>query len=385
MKVEWKNCIRVGVSAFLLFLCIYHWPAVAGVIVTVFKAIGPIVAGLITAYLLNILMSYYEKHYFPKWQQKKFFSKTRRPVCMLGAMVTLGGIVVALFSLVLPELFDAVQLLASEVTRGIKILLSSEWVHEILTEEKLAELSRIDWKSYITQAAQFLASGLGPAAGLIASAATSLISLAITIITSFIFSIYLLYNKEKFLEQFKRLIKCYLPEKWQKKTMHVLAVFNGCFRSYTVGQCLEAAILGVLCTLGMLIFGFPYSGMIGALVGCTALIPIAGAYIGAVVGAIMMLTVSPVKALLFLLFIVILQQMEGDLIYPRVVGQSIGLPAMWVLAAVTVGGGLMGIPGMLIGVPLAAGCYQLLKEAVYKKEEKMRALAPKEDETQTGE
>ena len=157
--------------------------------------------------------------------------------------------------------------------------------------------------------------------------------------------------------------------------MHVLSIFNGSFHSYIVGQCMEAVILGVLCTLGMLVFKFPYAGMIGALVGCTALIPIAGAYIGAAVGAIMMLTISPIKALLFLLFIVILQQLEGDLIYPRVVGQSIGLPAMWVLAAITVGGGLMGIPGMLIGVPLAAGCYQLLKESVNKREKKKAVLS----------
>ena len=119
MKVEWKSCIRIGVSAFLLFLCIYHWPAVAGVILTISKAIGPIVAGLITAYLLNILMSYYERNYFPKQQHKKFFSKSRRPVCMLGAMVTLFGIVVALFYLVLPELFNAVQLLAVEDRKSV--------------------------------------------------------------------------------------------------------------------------------------------------------------------------------------------------------------------------------------------------------------------------
>jgi len=371
MKIGWKSCIRIGVSAFLLYLCIYYWPAVSGIIGMIFQAIGPLVTGLITAYLLNILMTAYERRYFPKQQHKKFFSKSKKPVCMIGAIMTLVGIITALIYLVLPELLDALQLLAIEVTNGMKALLSNDWVKELLTEEKLAELASIDWKGYITQAARFLASGVGPAAGLIASAATSLVDLGITIFTGLIFSIYLLYGKDRLQRQFKRLMKCYLPEKWMGKTMHVLSVFNGSFRSYIVGQCTEAAILGGLCAVGMLIFRFPYAGMIGALVGCTALIPIAGAYIGAGVGAIMMLTISPVKALLFLVFIVVLQQMEGNLIYPRVVGQSLGLPAMWVLAAITVGGGLLGIFGMLLGVPLMAGCYQLLKETVKKKEEQL--------------
>ena len=144
--------------------------------------------------------------------------------------------------------------------------------------------------------------------------------------------------------------------------MHWLSIFNDSFHRFIVGQCTEAVILGVLCILGMLIFRFPYAMMIGTLVGFTALIPIAGSYIGAIVGAIMILTVSPLKSLLFLLFIVVLQQIEGNLIYPRVIGKSIGLPSLWVLAAVTVGGSLMGVMGMLIGVPIVAALYRLLKE-----------------------
>lgn len=139
-----------------------------------------------------------------------------------------------------------------------------------------------------------------------------------------------------------------------------------CFHKYIVGQCTEALILGALCTVGMWIFGFPYATMTGAVIAFTALIPVAGGYIGAAVGAFMIMTVSPMKAILFLVYIVVLQQLEGNLIYPRVVGSSMGLPAIWVLAAVTVGGGVMGIVGMLIGVPLAATLYRLLREDVNK-------------------
>ena len=145
----------------------------------------------------------------------------------------------------------------------------------------------------------------------------------------------------------------------------MVGVINDCFHRYIVGQCTEAVILGVLCMLGMMIIRLPYATMIGALIGFTALIPVAGAYIGAFVGAFMILTLAPVKALIFLVFIVVLQQLEGNLIYPRVVGSSLGLPAIWVLAAVTVGGGVLGVPGMLLGVPLTAAVYRLVRNDVY--------------------
>lgn len=139
------------------------------------------------------------------------------------------------------------------------------------------------------------------------------------------------------------------------------------FSSFIVGQCTEAVILGVLCILGMKLFQFPYAPMVGTFIGATALIPVVGAYLGGAVGFIMILTVSPLKAVLFLVFLVVLQQLEGNIIYPRVVGSSVGLPGMWVLAAVTIGGGISGVAGMLLGVPLAATIYKLIKEDVRRR------------------
>ena len=147
--------------------------------------------------------------------------------------------------------------------------------------------------------------------------------------------------------------------------MYVVQTADNTFSRFIVGQCTEAVILGSLCTIGMFIFQFPYAPMIGAFIGATALIPIVGAYLGAALGAFMIFTISPIKALLFLVFLIILQQLEGNLIYPKVVGSSIGLPGMWVLAAVTVGGSIGGIPGMLVGVPLAATAYKLLRDDVH--------------------
>lgn len=151
-------------------------------------------------------------------------------------------------------------------------------------------------------------------------------------------------------------MKRFMKEKLYTDTRHVLTVLNDSFHKYLVGQFTEALILGGLCTVGMWIFQFPYATMTGAVIAFTALIPVAGGYIGAAIGAFMIMTVSPIKAILFLIYIVVLQQLEGNIIYPRVVGSSMGLPGIWVLAAVTVGGGVMGIVGMLIGVPPCSDC-----------------------------
>ena len=183
----------------------------------------------------------------------------------------------------------------------------------------------------------------------------------INFVIGFIFALYILSNKEKLQYQINRLMEAYLKPKYVEKIRYVLGVANDSFSSFITGQCIEAVILGSLCALGMMIFCFPYAGMIGTFIGATALIPVVGAYLGAILGVIMIVTVSPIKALLFIVYIVILQQLENNLIYPKVVGSSIGLPGMWVLAAVTIGGGLGGVVGMMFGVPTAATVYKLTK------------------------
>ena len=174
-------------------------------------------------------------------------------------------------------------------------------------------------------------------------------------------AVFLLVGKKKLRVQYDRVTRSFVPEKKLDIINHIFSVAHKCFSGFIVGQSLDALLLGVLTALGMLAFGMPYAVIVGVISGTTALIPILGGYIGAIVGALMIFTVSPIQALLFLVFLVVLQQLEGNLIYPRVVGSSIGLPGIWVLAAVTVGGGLLGVGGMLLGVPLTAAVYQLLR------------------------
>jgi len=368
MNITWKNCFKVGVSAFLLFLCIYYWSGISGVIGTALSTVTPIIAGLFIAYVLNILMSFYERHYFTKFSDKKFISASRRPVCLTGAILTLFGIIALIIYLVVPELISCVSVLIAEIPPLIQKLLKSELIRDILPAEVIAKLLSIDWMSNISKIVEAVSSSIGGAVGAVVSAVTSVLSVIVTVFISFIFSVYLLYSKSTLRRQARRLLNTYLPKSYNSGVLHVLRVFNDCFHRYIVGQCIEAVILGLLCTVGMLIFRFPYAGMIGALIGFTALIPVVGAFIGAGVGALMILTVSPLKALLFIVFIIVLQQIETNLIYPKVVGTSIGLPALWVLAAVTVAGGIFGVFGMLIGVPIAAAVYRLVREDLHRKE-----------------
>ena len=370
--LQWRTCLRVGVTVAVLFLFTHYWGAVSGVLSLIFSAIWPLILGAGIAYIVNTLMRFYERHYFPR-SRRRCLIRSRRAVCMTASYLTIILIVGLIILLVVPELIRAIQLLIS----GTPALL--EWLNALLQEhpeiaeylpEAEAVLGKIgaDWQQTLTQVLDWLGGGLGGVMNSILTTVSGVFSGAVTLVMGVMFSFYILYSKERLCAQANRLMRTYMRPAWVEKTRYVLGVLDDSFHRYIVGQCIEAVILGMLCMLGMLAFGFPYATMIGTLVGATALIPIAGAYIGAGVGAILILTISPVEAVLFLLFIIVLQQLEGNLIYPRVVGTSLGLPALWVLAAITVGGSLMGVGGMLLAVPLTAAAYRLICTDVRRRE-----------------
>ena len=268
--------------------------------------------------------------------------------------------------LVLPELVNAFVVIGQEIP--IYFSKIQKWV--VQNGELFPEISKeigsleVNWqelsRKVITYATSGVSTVLNSAVSIIVSVFGSIVNIAIALF----FAIYILLSKEKLQNQCRMMEKAYLKEKASYRMNLFLDTAHDCFTSFITGQCVEAVILGILCTIGMFIFGFPYAPMVGTLIGATALIPIVGAYLGAIVGAFMIFTVAPMKTIGFLLFILILQQVEGNIIYPKVVGSSIGLPGMWVLASVTVGGGIAGIPGMLLGVPLAATVYHLLAHDV---------------------
>lgn len=390
MKLETKKLIKIAAVLFGLYLIFRYWPNIEGMIILGISAAVPLAIGCAIAYVVNILMTCYEKGY-TKFFGKSALMKYKRLICLILAMLSLAAIIFFAIYMVLPELINCIASFVALVPGVVAKAVT------YIQEEKLLEripalqdaLSSINSENIIHTVEQFwntYKDSLGGAVGSIVSAVSGIFSAVVGVVVGLIFSIYVMFEKEKLLRQGKLLVRTYLPKK-ADRIMYIGKVLNESFHHFIVGQCTEAVVLGLLCILGMFVLRIPYAVMIGVFIGFTALIPIAGAYIGAAVGAVMILTVSPIKALEFVIFIVILQQIEGNLIYPKVVGKSIGLPGIWVLTAITIGGGIMGIPGMLVAVPLFSAVYRLIKEDVSlraaKKQEEIKKFKKEESKAVT--
>lgn len=377
-----KWVIGIVAPCILIFLAVRYVSAIAMAVKWLFDLFLPLLIGAILALILNVPLRFIERHLFRKkpTPRKK---KLRRPLAILLSILLVLSIFVGVAFLVIPELARGVVTVVSKISGELdKLALLTESIDfsAIPFGEQLQQID-IDWielksdlESWIKQVGSTAMDGAVSAVG---SVAASLVDFFIGLI----FSVYILANKEKLKRQLTRLVRVWHPEKVGNGLTHVASVFGSSFRLFIVGQTTEALILGTLCTIGMLILRLPYAPMIGALVGVMQLIPYVGAFISNIVGAFMILTESPFQALVYEIFILTLQQVEGNLIYPRVVGAKLNLPPMWVLAAITVGGNLAGPGGMLLGVPVASALYTLVKEATEKREAKMLThAAPAEEE-----
>ena len=376
ISVSWTTCFRVMFAAFLFYLLLTWWKPVIGLIWHMLGAALPLFLGFAIAYVVNILMSVYERAYFRRSADKTWVRKSRRAVCLIGAIVTVLGAVALILWLIIPQLVNAISVIQRSIPRALESLSNNAEIMEILPESIQSAIHDLDYNKLIAGIMNFLTNGATPADPVasptlgfnITGFVGSFTSIFMTGLLGFIFSIYILTGKERLTGQFRRLTEAYFSAGWVERARPVLHVANECFHNYIVGQVTEAIIIGVLCTVGMWLLRLPYAPMVGTVVGFTALIPVFGCYLGAAVGALMCLAVSPMKALIFLIFIAVLQQLEGNLIYPRVVGTSLGLPGIWVLAAVTVGGGIKGIAGMLFSVPIAATIYKLISADLVSRE-----------------
>lgn len=359
-----KYCV-IGVIAAAVCLFVMNFGTVVAAAMGVLAAAAPLLLGIVIAYVLNILLKKIEKLYFPESRNARIV-KSRRPVSILLSFFALGVIVFFIVKMVVPELMSSIRLIMDEIPQTVENI--RLWAMENFKEmpevqNSIANLD-IDWKSTAKRAFEILIAGAGGIFTSVVSVITGVAGGFSKILIGTIFAIYLLSAKETLASQADNCMKAYLKPETRTKILYIVGTFHHAFTNFIVGQVMEAVIIGVLCTLGMTLLRLPYAAMTGTVVGVTALIPVIGAYIGAVVGAFMVFTVNPIQAVVFVIYLVILQQLEGNLIYPKVVGSSIGLPGLWVLAAVTVGGGIMGIGGMLIGVPFTAAIYKLLKDDV---------------------
>lgn len=363
-KATMKKLVFLIAFAIAFYMLLANIKAVGGVIGYIVGIAMPLVMGVFIAFILNVPLNCIERRLFKSKNQ--FVVKIKRPASIVLSLVIVVAIIVGVLWLVIPELVKTVQLLVdifpdfAEKVKD-KVLVVYNDYPEIKSVVDLVNKNKEEITGTLMDVAQNAATGIvGSTFGFI----TAFFGGVVNVVIGIIFAIYILANKEGLKVTFSKILRAWFPEHQTKKLLHILSVADDIFAKFVVGQFTEAIILGTLCMMGMLLFKFPYAAMVGALVGITALIPIVGAFIGAGVGAFMIMMEDPIKAVLFIVYIIILQQIEGNLIYPKVVGSSVGLPAMWVLAAVTVGGGLAGIFGMLVGVPLASTVYFLMRENV---------------------
>ena len=363
-----KMFIKYGLCIAVLALMVIRFDKVVSWMSRLWSVAFPLILGCLFAYVLNIIMKVLENHWFPITNSKAAI-RVRRSVCVFLSIFLVFGAIILIIRIVLPELVEAFSVMADEIPVYFEKV--QDWI--VANGEMFPSLAEqigameINWQEMFNKVFTYVTSGFSSMLNSAFVFISQLLSSVVNITIATIFAIYILMNKKKLQAQAKTLQKVYMKKIHMKRINHIIYTANESFTSFITGQCVEAVILGILCTVGMLILRFPYAPMVGTFIGATALIPMVGAYIGAVVGAFMIFTVSPIQAAGFIVFIVILQQLEGNLIYPKVVGASIGLPGIWVLAAVTIGGGLGGIPGMLIGVPLTATVYRLICLDVQKR------------------
>lgn len=349
---------------------LFEWAGAA------FRIILPFLLGGGIAFVLNIPMSFLEEKIFGNrhLKDKKIVKKLSRPVSLILTLAIVIGVIVLVMFVVIPELTRTVISLGRTIQTFIPE--AQEFLEEIFTDNKeigawLAELN-LDVDKLTDQAVSFFQNGAGDILNSTMSAIGSIVSGVTTFVIAFVFSCYVLLQKEKLSVQVKKVVYAFFPERRCEWLFEVAGLASKAFSSFFTGQCVEALILGCMFFIVMSILNMPYTLLVSVLIAFTALIPIFGAFIGCFVGAFLILMVDPMKMLVFVVTFLILQQIEGNLIYPKVVGSSVGLPSIWVLAAVSIGGSLMGIVGMLIFIPIVSVVYTLFKASVYKHLRKKR-------------
>lgn len=376
-KINTKKVLAIIIFTLFFLWVVLNWNTVISFFDRVFDLIFPFILGIAIAFVLNILTKLFEEKLFGMSlrrkgknakMQKQRKSKWKRGVSLILAIIVLIAIVALVIGLVIPELIKTVQMLLASIPDLLEN--GKVYIADLLKEYPQINTSITDLQNSIenlnineeinkflnTYGSGILATSVNVISGMASAIVTFVLALA--------FALYALVQKEKLILQSKKLLYAYIEKDKADKIMRIARTANTTFTNFISGQFIEALILGFLCMVGMLILNIPYAVTIGVMIAFTALIPIVGAIIGTVIGAILILPLSPIKALVFVIFLLILQQIEGNIIYPKVVGSSVGLPGIWVLVAISIGGSLWGLVGILLSVPLFSVIYAVLSENV---------------------
>ena len=372
-KIRWLIAFAI-----LLYLGVQNLHIVIGTARVLLGFLFPFIIGFGIAFILNIPMKFIEHHLFGKAlkQEKKTAQKLARPVSLVLSICFVICIIVIVMLVVVPELGATFVNIGKKIEENIPVF--QKWIDNVFGNNpevvKWAQSLDIEPGKIIDSVLGVLKNGVNNIVSSTVSITMGLLTTAMNVSIGFVFACYVLLQKEKLMQQVKKAMYAMFPEKPVRYLTHVWNLANRIFSSFITGQCIEAVILGSMFFVSMTILHFPYAMLVGVLISFTALIPLFGGIIGCWVAFFLILMISPVKAVLFLGLFLILQQIEGNLIYPHVVGGSVGLPSIWVLVAVTLGGSLMGIAGMLIFIPTVSVIYTLFREWVYARLEKKQLV-----------
>ncbi len=370
-KETMRKIKELIVFTIVILIALWNYTLIFGALKFLVNIIFPFLMGGEIAFVLNVPMSFLERNIFKqdKLKQKKRLQKASRPLSLvLTILIVLSTIALVMF-VVIPELGTTFALLGKSIQQFMpKVVRQAEELFNN-NKEVVALLGSLDmdWQEMLNGIAAFFKNGAGSVLDSTFSVAKNIVSSVATFFIAFVFACYILLQKEKLSVQVRKILYAYLPEKKVGTVLAVCSLAYKTFSNFLTGQCVEALILGLMFFVTMSVIRLPYALLVGILIAFTALIPIFGAFIGCVVGAFLILMVAPVKALIFVVMFLVLQQIEGNLIYPKVVGNSVGLPSIWVLAAVSIGGSLMGVVGMLIFIPLVSVVYTLFRGDVYRR------------------
>lgn len=366
-----KKIRHLIVFTALIILCFWKYTIVFQAVKFVIGVVFPFILGGAIAFVFNVPMHFIENRLIQeKWKEKYIIvRKTARPVSLVLTIIFVIGIVAAVLFGVLPQLTGTIAKLGYSIQTFIPKVQewANDWFHN--NKEVMAYVNQLEfnWDKVIEVAVDWVSNGAGNIVESGVTAAVNIVSGFATFFIAFVFACYILLQKEKLGVQAKKVLFAFVQKGRAEAAIEVCSLTYRTFSNFLTGQCMEAVILGTMFVIAMSIFKMPYAWLIGILIAFTALIPIFGAFIGCAVGTFLIFMIHPIQALWFIVLFLVLQQIEGNLIYPHVVGNSVGLPSIWVLAAVSIGGSLMGVVGMLIFIPIVSVLYALFREIVYLK------------------
>ena len=374
MKLDKENMRKMReliLFTIIILIALWNYKMIFDAIVFILGIVLPFLVGGAIAFVLNVPMSFFEEKIFYNrhLKDKKIANRLARPVSLVLTIAVLIGVVVLVMFVVIPELTKTILSLGKTIQAFVPE--AQRFLEELFTDNSeiraWLDSLNLDVDQIMNSAVSFFQNGAGNVLNSTVSAIGSIVSGVTTFVIAFVFACYVLLQKEKLRVQVQKVLYAFLPDKKVESVMEVCALTSKTFSSFLAGQCVEALILGTMFFVVMSIINMPYALLVGVLIAFTALIPIFGAFIGCFVGAFLILMVDPLQALIFVIMFLVLQQIEGKFIYAKVVGSSVGLPSIWVLAAVTIGGSLMGVVGMLIFIPIVSVIYTLFRSSVYKR------------------